>query len=115
LRRDGNWEKVKSKNFSLETVDHTDIHINAVDANIDNDLNSTNQDNFINYLNKVNSIISKLEGLENEKTNLKNELKIYELEFQSRKKNTDEKIELMSKEAEMLDKSLNIIKNLRNF
>ena len=46
---------------------------------------------------------------------LKNELKVIEDEFQSKKKYTDQKIKLMSKEAEMLDKTINIIKNLKNF
>jgi vacuolar-type H+-ATPase subunit I/STV1 len=86
---------------------------------LDNDpnvvLESSNQDDFLYNLNEVNSIISKLESLENKKTDLKNQLKIFEDEFQSKKKYTDQKIKLMSKEAEMLDKTINIIKNLKNF
>tara|TARA_B110001450_G_scaffold249184_1_gene266288 strand:+ start:33 stop:404 length:372 start_codon:yes stop_codon:yes gene_type:complete len=115
LRRDGNWKKVKPKDLLLDSIDQNELHINAIDANIDKNLNSNNQDGFINCLNKINSIISKLEGIENEKNILKNELKIYEEEFKSRKKNTDEKIKLMSKESEMLDKTLNMIKNLKTF
>ena len=63
----------------------------------------------------MNLIISKLEDLENEKTELKSKLKLFEDEFQVKKKNTDQKIKLMSKEAEMLDKTINIIKNLKKF
>ena len=70
---------------------------------------------FLYYINKVNSIIGKLEGLENEKTNLKGQLKIFEDEFQTKKKNIDQKIKFISKEAEVLDKTINIIKNLKNF
>ena len=113
LRRDGNWKKIKPRDLLLNTVDQSEQQMNIIDSNTDNGLDSNNQDNFITYLNNVNLIISKLEGLENEKSNLKNELKIYEVEFQSKKKNIDKKIKLMSKESEMLDKTINIIKNLK--
>ena len=35
LRRDGNWKKVKPKDLLLDTIDQSELHINAIDANID--------------------------------------------------------------------------------
>tara|TARA_B110001450_G_scaffold191796_1_gene180018 strand:- start:449 stop:820 length:372 start_codon:yes stop_codon:yes gene_type:complete len=115
LRRDGNWKKVKSKDLLLDTVDKNDLEKKQINTDTKVDLGGSKHGVFLNNLNQVNSIISKLENLENEKTNLKNELKVIEDEFQFKKKYTDQKLKLMSKEAEMLDKTINIIKNLKNF
>ena len=115
LRRNGNWKKVKQDDLLLDTVDQNHLQNKYLDNEPNVVLESSKQDDFLYNLNEVNSIISKLESLENKKTNLKNQLKIFEDEFQSKKKYTDQKIKLMSKEAEMLDKTINIIKNLKNF
>jgi hypothetical protein len=115
LRRNGNWKKVKQDDLLLDTVDQNHLQNKYLDNEPNVVLESSKQDDFLYNLNEVNSIISKLESLENKKTDLKNQLKIFEDEFQSKKKYTDQKIKLMSKEAEMLDKTINIIKNLKNF
>ena len=115
LRRDGNWKKVKPKDLLLDSVDQNNLQKKNTDTNNKVNLESTNEDDFLYYINKVNLIINKLEGLENKKADLKNQLKVFEDQFQSKKKDNDEKINLMSKEAEMLDKTISIIKNLKNF
>ena len=115
LRRDGNWKKVKPKDLLLDSVDQNNLQKKNTDTNNKVNLESTNEDDFLYYINKVNLIINKLEGLENKKADLKNQLKVFEDQFQSKKKDNDEKIKLMSKEAEMLDKTISIIKNLKNF
>ena len=115
LRRNGNWKKVKQDDLLLDTVDQNHLQNKYLDNEPNVILDSSKQDSFLYNLNEVNSIISKLESLENKKTDLKNQLKIFENEFQSKKKYTDQKIKLMSKEAEMLDKTISIIKNLKNF
>ena len=115
LRRNGSWKKVKQDDLLLDTVDQNHLQNKYLDNEPNVVLESSNQDDFLYNLNEVNSIISKLESLENKKTDLKNKLKIFEDAFQSKKKYTDQKIKLMSKEAEMLDKTINIIKNLKNF
>ena len=114
LRRDGNWKKINPNDFLLDTVDKNELKKNHnTTSKIESD--NENQDDFLYYLNQVNIIIDKLESLENEKTDLKNQLKIFMDKFQSKKTNTDEKIKIMSKEAEILDKTISIIKNLKNF
>ena len=115
LRRDGNWKKVKPADLLLDSVDQNHSQNKHFDNDPKVDVEISKQNDFLHNLNQVNSIISELENLENKKTDLKNELKVFEDEFQSKKKDMDKKIKLMSKEAEMLDKTINIIKNLKNF
>ena len=115
LRRDGNWKKVKPKDLLLDTVDQSDDRNKHLNYDTKVDLSSNNQEDFLYCINQVNSIIGKLENLENKKTDLKKQLKNFEDQFQSKKKVADKKIKLMSKEADMLEKTISIIKNLKNF
>jgi hypothetical protein len=115
LRRDGNWKKVKSKDLLLDTVDQIEAEYKHIDTEEKVPSEPLKEENFLNDINEVNSIIAKLEKLENDKTLLKNKLKIIEAKFQSKKHQTEEKIKTMSKESEMLDKTITVIKNLKNF
>ena len=115
LRRDGNWKKVNPKEILLDTLDKNDTSSKHLNSDIKVDLEDNNLNDFLHNINLVNSIINKLESLEIQKTDLKNQLKKFEDQFKSKKKLADEKIKLMSKEAEMLDKTISIIKNLKNF
>ncbi len=109
LRRDGNWKKVNPNDRIMDNLEKND----------DNEVKSVNskdnkfKNNFLFYLDKVNSIIGKLEVLENEKTRLKDQLKNYEQEFLNEKINTEDKINSLTKEKEMLDKTISVIKNLK--
>ncbi len=107
LRRDGNWKKVKPD----------DLIIDEIDKNYKkekDELNKNSDNNFISYISKFNSIIIKLEKLESEKNRLKEELKIYEDEFLNKKKIAEDKINQISQEKEMIDKTINVIKNLKS-
>jgi hypothetical protein len=115
LRRDGNWKKVKSKDLLLDTIDQNELEYNHIEPEAKVLSEHLKEENFLNDINEVNSIIAKLEKLENDKTLLKNQLKIIEAKFQSKKHQTEEKIKTMSKESEMLDKTITVIKNLKNF
>jgi len=115
LRRNGNWKKVKSKDLLLDTVVQNEEEYKHIEPEEKVSSEHLKEENFLNDINEVNSIIAKLEKLENDKTLLKNQLKIIEAKFQSKKHQTEEKIKTMSKESEMLDKSITIIKNLKNF
>ena len=115
LRRDGNWKKVKSKDLLLDTVDQNEAEYKHIDTEEKVPSEPLKGENFLKGINEVNSIIAKLERLENDKTLLKNQLKIIEAKFQSKKHQTEEKIKTMSKESEMLDKTITVIKNLKNF
>ena len=115
LRRNGNWKKVKSKDLLLDTVYQNEEEHNHSGLEEKVQSEHLKEENFLNDINEVNSIIAKLEKLENDKTLLKNQLKIIEAKFQSKKHQTEEKIKTMSKESEMLDKTITVIKNLKNF
>ena len=115
LRRNGNWKKVKSKDLLLDTIDQNGVEYNHIEPEAKVLSEHLKEENFLNDINEVNSIIAKLEKLENDKTLLKNQLKIIEAKFQSKKHQTEEKIKSMSKENEILDKTITVIKNLKNF
>jgi hypothetical protein len=115
LRRNGNWKKVKSKDLLLDTADQNEAEFKHIEQEEKISVEHKKEENFLNYINEVNSIIAKFEKLENDKTLLKNQLKIIEAKFQSTKHQTEEKIKTMSKESEMLDKTITVIKNLKNF
>ena len=115
LRRNGNWKKVKSKDLLLDTADQNEVKYKHIEPEEKISLEHKKEENFLNYINEVNSIIAKFEKLENDKTLLKNQLKIIEAKFKSKKYQTEEKIKTMSKESEMLDKTITVIKNLKNF
>lgn len=108
LRRNGNWKKVKQDNLVTNSnpKDHKDIDTNVYE-NLNND--------FVFNLNQVNEIINKLENLENEKNNLKNELKKYEQEFINKKNDAENKINTITKERDILNKTINVIKSLKTF
>ena len=115
LSRNGNCKKVKYKDLLLYTVDQNVEDYKHIELEENVPSEHLKEENFLNDINEVNSIIAKLEKLENDKTLLKNQLKIIEAKFQSKKHQTEEKIKTMSKESEMLDKTITVIKNLKNF
>ena len=111
LKRDGNWKKVNPNDRIMDGLEENE----ALEKKSINLKDKKSKYNFIDYLKEVNFIIGKLEVLENEKNKLKNQLKNYEQEFLNKKINTEDKINSLSKEKEMLDKTINLIKNLKKF
>ena len=107
LRRGGNWKKVKPDDLIIDEINN--------ELNHDNELNQKSHDDFLSYVTKVDSIISRLEALESEKNKLKEELKIFENEFFRKKKLAEDEINKISQEKEMIEKTLNVIKNLKSF
>ena len=107
LRWDGNWKKVKPDDLIIDEIDKNHKEEK-------NELNKNSDNNFISYISKFNSIIIKLEKLESEKNKLKEELKIYEDEFLKKKKIAEDKMNQISQEKEMIDKTINVIKNLKS-
>ena len=115
LRRGGNWKKVKPDDLIIDENNNDIDEINN-ELNHDNDLNhQKSHDDFLSYVTKVDTIISRLEALESEKNKLKEELKIFENEFFRKKKLAEDEINKISQEKEMIEKTLNVIKNLKSF
>ena len=108
LRRGGNWKKVKPNDILIDEIND--------EVKEDNELNHQKSENdFLFYVTKVDSIISRLESLENEKNKLKEELKIFEDEFIRKKKLAEYEINKISQEKVMIEKTINVIKNLKSF
>ncbi len=108
LRRNGNWKKVKPNDLIIDEINN-----NSIDDNEPNQKQS--QNDFLSYVVKVESIISKLESLENEKSALKEELKEFEDNFLRKKKLAEDEINKISQEKDMIEKTINVIKNLKSF
>ena len=108
LRRGGNWKKVKPDDLIIDEINN--------DLKENNPLKNKNLgNNFVSNVTKVDSIILRLESLESEKNKLKEELKVFEDEFLKKKKIAENKIMEISQEKEMIDKTINVIKNLKSF
>ena len=108
LRRGGNWKKVKADDLIMDEINNKDT---GYDKSEDRNPNN----NFLSYITKVNEIIFKLETLEDQKNKLKEELKTFEDEFLKKKKLAEDEINKISQEKEMIEKTLNVIKNLKSF
>ena len=108
LRRGGNWKKVKPDDLIIDEMTN-----DLTDDNQQNNQNS--QDDFLSYVVKVETIISRLEALENERVKLKEDLKIFEDKFNKKKKFAEDEINKISYEKGMIEKTLNVIKNLKSF
>ena len=108
LRRGGNWKKVKPDDLIIDEINN-----DLKDVRQQNIQNS--QNDFLSYVIKVETIISRLESLEKEKVKLKEELKIFEDKLNKKKQFAEDKINKISHEKGMIEKTLNVIKNLKSF
>ena len=108
LRRDGNWKKVKPNDLIIDEIENDFIEDNEPDQ-------KKLQNDFLSNVTKVESIISRLESLENEKSALKEELKEFEDDFLRKKKLAEDEIDKISQEKDMIEKTINVIKNLKSF
>ena len=102
LKRNGNWEKSNQK---VQPINSKKKIENTSNENLD----------FLKSIHQVNLIIDKLEILENDKNNLITDLLQYEKIFISKKNIAEQKQSQISKEIEMFDKTINVIKNLKEF
>ena len=108
LRRGGNWKKVKPNDLIIDEISNELTENNET-------YHQKSENNLLSYITKVESIISRLETLENEKNKLKEELKGFEDNFISKKKLAEDEINKISQEKEMIEKTINVIKNLKSF
>ncbi len=108
LRRNGNWKKLKPDDLIIDEINNELIE--------DNEPNQKkSQNDFLSNATEVESIISRLESLENEKSALKEELREIEGNFLRKKKLAEDQISKISKEKDMIEKTINVIKNLKSF
>ena len=108
LKRDGNWKRVKPKDLILNEINNELSEDNKT-------YHQKSENDLLSYISKVDLVISRLETLENEKNKLKDELKGFENKFLSKKKLAEEEINKISQEKEVIEKTINVIKNLKSF
>ena len=108
LRRVGNWKKVKPNDLIIDEIKNELIEDSGT-------YHQKSENDLLSYVTKVETIISRLEILEDEKNKLKGELKEFEDKFLSKKKLAEDEINKISQEKEMIEKTINIIKNLKSF
>ena len=108
LRRNGNWKKVKPNDLIIDEINNESIEDNE-------SIQKESRNDFLSDVTKVESIISRLESLENEKSALKEKLKEFEDNFLRKKKLAEDQISKISKEKVMIEKTINVIKNLKSF
>ena len=108
LRRDGNWKKVKPNDLIIDEIDNKQIENHEPNQ-------KRSQNDFLSKVNEVETIISRLESLENEKSALKEELKEFEDIFLTKKKLAEDEINKLSQQKEIIEKTINVIKNLKSF
>ena len=108
LRRNGNWKKVKPNDLIIDEINNESIEVNEPNQ-------KEQQNDFLSNVTKIESIISKLETLENEKSALKEKLKEFEDNFLRKKKLAEDQINKISEEKDMIEKTINVIKNLKRF
>ncbi len=108
LRRNGNWKKVKPNDLIIDEINNESIEVNEPNQ-------KEQQNDFLSNVTKIESIISKLETLENEKSALKEKLKEFEDNFLRKKKLAEDQINKISKEKDMIEKTISVIKSLKSF
>ncbi len=111
LKRNGDWKKINPKsvtNYSKSKV-LNEASISSLNSNFDK------HPDFLSSISEVKLIVEKLENLENEKNTLKVELKKYENFFLKKKFSSEKKLSDVSKELDMFNKAIEIIKNLKQF
>ena len=108
LKRNGDWKKYNQKDTSMSSS-------NSADQEELNHETENDDINVISFINEVNLIVNKLEEIENEKSNLKDQLKTHEKFFQTQKKLSESKLSKISKEIDMYEKTIGVIKSLKDF
>ena len=127
LKRNGDWEKIKP-NTQEKTDEQNDINFLSNPKSLEVTNNNpdllpnpkslkeiNNNPDLLSNINEVKLIVDKIENLENEKNNLKNSLKNYEIFFLENKTHSEKKLSQVSKELEMFNKAIEIIKDLKKF
>jgi hypothetical protein len=85
------------------------------ETNNEDNNNKSDVNDVLSNIGELNLILNKLENIEQEKNNLKTELKKYEKFFISKKEICEKKYSQISKEIKMFEKAITIIKNLKDF
>ena len=119
LTRKGGWKKlpqeiVKEENNSIQR-DNLSIDVKEYDEKeLKSSDKQNNDDNLFEKFSDISLIISRLKTIEGEKNKLLQKLSELEKNFEKRKKTLDLKLDDIKNEYELYQKSIKLIKSLKD-
>ena len=119
LTRKGGWKKLQQE-MGSDTQTSTNINNNpSKEIETTNELIQNNKDEFLDNnvfqdFDAINNIIVDLQNLEGEKTKLIEKLNSIEANFNTKKEHVSFKLDKVTKEFELYEKAIKLIKSLKN-
>ena len=119
LTRKGGWKKLQQE-MGSDTQTSTNINNNpSKEIETTNELIQNNKDEFLHNnvfqdFDAINNIIVDLQNLEGEKTKLIEKLNSIEANFNTKKEHVSFKLDKVTKEFELYEKAIKLIKSLKN-
>ena len=119
LTRKGGWKKLQQE-MGSDTQTSTNINNNpSKEIETTNELIQNNKDEFLDNnvfqnFDVINNIIVDLQNLEGEKTKLIERLNSIEANFNTKKEHVSFKLDKVTKEFELYEKAIKLIKSLKN-
>ena len=119
LTRKGGWKKLQQE-VGSDTQTSTNINNNpSKEIETTNELIQNNKDEFLDNnvfqnFDVINNIIVDLQNLEGEKTKLIEKLNSIEANFNTKKEHVSFKLDKITKEFELYEKAIKLIKSLKN-
>ena len=119
LTRKGCWKKLQQE-MGSDTQTSTNINNNpSKEIETTNELIQNNKDEFLDNnvfqnFDVINNIIVDLQNLEGEKTKLIERLNSIEANFNTKKEHVSFKLDKITKEFELYEKAIKLIKSLKN-
>ena len=119
LTRKGGWKKLQQE-MGSDTQTSTNINNNpSKEIETTNELIQNNKDEFLDNnvfqdFDAINNIIVDLQNLEGEKTKLIDKLNSIEANFNTKKEHVSFKLDKVTKEFELYEKAIKLIKSLKN-
>ena len=119
LTRKGGWKKLQQE-MGSDTQTSTNINNNpSKEIETTNELIQNNKDEFLDNnvfqnFDVINNIIVDLQNLEGEKTKLIDKLNSIEANFNTKKEHVSFKLDKVTKEFELYEKAIKLIKSLKN-
>ena len=119
LTRKGGWKKLQQE-MGSDTQTSTNINNNpSKEIETTNELIQNNKDEFLDNnvfqnFDVINNIIVDLQNLEGEKTKLIEKLNSIEANFNTKKEHVSFKLDKVTKEFELYEKAIKLIKSLKN-
>ncbi len=116
LTRKGGWKKLQQE---MDSDTKTSANLDTNPSENNNNIIENNKDEFLDNsvfqnFDVINNIIVDLQNLEHEKTKLIEKLNSIETSFNTKKEHVSLKLDKVTKEFELYEKAIKLIKSLKN-